>query len=167
MKPEDRSGFIEVVIGLAELKGKQLSAPALELYWRAMQDWRVEDFRQAAQQLLRTCEFMPTPKDFEDLRKAGSLTAGEAWAAVLEHIKGGYRSGGLNPETDQAVRALGGYRALAMMDLDQLPWQERRFAEHYDGMTEVAETRAALPHIAGPRLAGPQPIANLLLGPRT
>ena len=70
MQPSDRKAFLEVVVGFAELKGKQLSAPALELYWNAMQGWTIEDFRKAAAHLLQTCEFMPTPKDFNDLKKA-------------------------------------------------------------------------------------------------
>ena len=76
MNAIDRKAFCEIVLGFAELKGKQLSAAAIELYWRSMQHWPLEDFRAAAQQLLRTCEFMPTPKDFEDLRRASKpLTA--------------------------------------------------------------------------------------------
>jgi hypothetical protein len=141
MRPEDRKSFLEVVIGFAELKGKQLSAPGLELYWNAMQDWTIEEFRQAANTLIRTCEFMPTPKEFNDLRKAALPTKGEAWGMVLDHLKGGYRTRGLMPAIDRAVRALGGYRALATMPVDQLPWQERRFAEHYDDMAEADERR--------------------------
>lgn len=141
MLPADRRAFLEVVIGFAELKGKQLSAPALELYWNAMQDWSIDEFRAAANTLIRTCEFMPTPKDFNDLRKSSEPTKGEAWARVLSHLKGGYRSGGIAPGIDRAVRALGGYRALAMMPADQLPWQEKRFAEHYEDMAEAEEKR--------------------------
>ena len=141
MQPQDRRPFLEVVIGFAELKGKQLSAPALELYWNSMQDWTIEEFRAAANVLVRTCQFMPTPKDFADHRKAGQPTKGEAWSAVLDHLKGGYRSGGLSPQIDRAVRAIGGYRTLAMMPADQLPWQERRFAEHFEDMAEADAMR--------------------------
>lgn len=141
MRPEDRKPFLEVVIGFAELKGKQLSAPGLELYWNAMQDWTIEEFRQAANVLIRTCEFMPTPKEFNDLRKAALPTKGEAWAAVLQHLRGGYRNGGLSPEIDAAVRAIGGYRNLAMLPADKLAWQEKRFCEHYGEAADVAGKR--------------------------
>ena len=144
MQPSDRKAFLEVVVGFAELKGKQLSAPALELYWNAMQGWTIEDFRKAAAHLLQTCEFMPTPKDFNDLKKAAMMTEGEAWAAVMKHLKGGYRSGGLTPEIDRAVAACGGYRSLAMMDSEKLTFQERRFAQHYGDMNDVVERRAAI-----------------------
>lgn len=151
MTPEDRKSFLEVVLGFAELKGKHLSAPALELYWRAMYQWSLDDFRAAAEHLLRTCEFMPVPADFERLRRAGKATPGEAWVAVLEHCTGPYRyregidDGG---PIDQAVAVLGGYRAVAMHNSNFLHALERRFAEHYTSGVEVATVRAAVPQIA-------------------
>jgi len=152
MQFNDRAAFLEVVVGFAELKGKQLSVPALELYWNAMQDWELADFRKAAQYLLKTCEFMPTPKDFEDLRKAQRPTSGEAWSQVLSHLQGAYRYGGISPDIDRAVHACGGYRALAMMDTSQLPWQAKRFEQHYADMQDVADHRVAIGGTTVPQL---------------
>lgn len=154
MNAEDRISFAEVVIGFAELKGKQLSAPAIELYWNAMQHWTLADFRAAANHLLRTCEFMPTPKDFEDLRKAGRMTSGEAWLRAVAcctsaRIPGGHQGGTSGDSLiDRAVRAIGGYGAIAMCDLDKLPFMERRFCEHYAEMEDVGDTRESVPQIA-------------------
>jgi hypothetical protein len=154
MQAHDRRAFLEVVIGFAELKGKQLSAPALELFWNSMQDWTIEEFRTAANILVRTAEFMPTPKDFHDLRKAAHPTAGEAWAAVLRYLpwSGSYLPGdetpkpdGLTPEVEKAVRALGGYRALAMMPSKELTWMERRFADHYADILDAKDRRGEPP----------------------
>lgn len=151
MTPEDRKSFLEVVLGFAELKGKELSGPSLELYWRAMRDWTLGDFRAAAEHLLRTCEFMPVPADFERLRKSGAATPGEAWVAVLDHCAGAYRYGeGIDNggPIDQAVAVLGGYRAVALHNRNFLHVLERRFAEHYTSGVEVAAVRAAIPQIA-------------------
>lgn len=146
----DRGKFLEIVIGFAELKGKSLSAPALELFWNAMQDWRIEDFQAAANQLIKSCPWMPTPKEFEDLRKkAGRLSAGEAWADVLCLVRSGaYRAGGLSLLIDAAVAALGGYQAIAMHDEAALHFLERRFAEHFAALEDRADIREALPAIA-------------------
>jgi hypothetical protein len=178
VKPEDRKAFLEVVVGFAELKGKQLSAPALQLYWRSLQHWPLDDFRAAAEQLLRTCEFMPLPKDFEDLRKAGRLTVGEAWASVLAWVRSGnFRglpvlNGGGDPDrpdalAERAVRAIGGYNAIAMSETDKTHFLERRFAEHYDAMQDADEVREELPQIAFTtgRLSGPRSARDLLGGP--
>ena len=147
MIPEDRQAFLETVVGFAELKGKQLSAPALELYWRALQDWELEDFRAAAAYLLKTCEFMPTPKDFEDLRRAGRMTAGEAWGEVLECARHG------DPPPDdpllrRALRAIGGINTVMMSETDKTHFLERRFCEHYETMRESDDAREAVPQIA-------------------
>jgi hypothetical protein len=164
VKPQDRPKFLEIIVGFAELKGKQLSAPAMELFWNAMQAWSIEDFSAAANELIRKCEFMPTPKDFEDLRKAGRKTPGEAWAEVLEYVRGGaYHQWDCGRPTfnvdhprmtDElilaAVRAIGGFDVIAMSKTDQTPFLERRFAEHYESISDAEDVREALPQIAGP-----------------
>jgi len=162
--PADRRKFIEVVIGFAELKGKQLSAPALELYWRSMQHWPLDEFLLAAEHLVRTSDFMPVPKDFEDLRKATRPTSGEAWILACETARNwrewrpNVSSG--DPFVDRVARAVGGYRAIAMHDSDKLHFLEKRFAEHFDTMQEAGDTREALPDlmlgITGPPANGPR-----------
>lgn len=158
MTPAQRTAFLEVIVGFAELKGKQLSAPALELYWRALQHWDIGDFRRAAEHLARTCEFMPTPKDFEDLRKAGRPTAGEAWATVLECARKGHEL----PEDTlirRAVAAIGGLNQVAMSETDRTPFLERRFCEHFADLQDTADVRESVPQIATSRtrqLSGPQ-----------
>lgn len=152
MNPIDRMAFLETIIGFAELKGKQLSGPALELYWNAMQHWELEDFQAGANQLLRSCEFMPMPKDFEDLRKAGRETAGEVFAGLRQWLKYtpyGYQ---LKPETPRkiasAFAAMGGAQAYAMCDEEKLPYLEKRFCEHFEQISEVEDARVNVPQIA-------------------
>lgn len=170
MTDPDRAKFLEVVLGFAELKGKQLSAPALELYWRALKHWTLENFQLAAEQLLRSCEFMPTPKDFEDLRKAARLTAGEAWdrarrAADSCVSNGQVGSGGSCGDAliDRVVRAIGGYAVIFLCDLEKLTFLERRFCEHYGTIEDAQEVRESVPQLMAPetpqRLKGPQPEA--------
>ena len=119
MTPADYDAFCAVVVGFAEIKGKHLSAAAIEIYWRSMQHWPLDDFRAAAEQLLRTCEFMPTPKDFEDLRRAAKPTAGEAWLAALDGSRQilptpdrapmRYANTSGDPLIDRTVAMLGGF----------------------------------------------------------
>lgn len=150
MNAADRKKFLEVVVGFAELKGKQLSAPALELYWRSLQHWQLEDFLAAAEQLVRTSEFMPTPKDFEDLRKAGRPTSGEAWVKALSTAhrwREGHSIGSGDEFVDRVVRVIGGYRAIAMCDTEKTHFLERRFAEHFEEMQGADDTREAVPRL--------------------
>ena len=146
MKPEDYDSFVEVVTGFAELKGKQLSAPAIELYWRAMQHWPIDEFRRAAEHLIKTCEWFPVPKHFEDLRKESRATASEAWARVMSHCEEFWRSGNGcgDRQADTVVRMLGGYATIALMPRDKLTFIERRFCEHYQQLEDAVATREAL-----------------------
>lgn len=152
MNAIDRGPFLEIIMGFAELKGKSLSAPALELYWNAMQAWSIEDFRAAANQLIRTCEWMPMPKHFEDLRKAGRETAGEVFGGLRQWLKYGPYGYTLDPNTPRpiaaAIRAMGGADAYAMCEVEKLPFLEKRFCEHYDQITGAEEIREELPEIA-------------------
>lgn len=151
MKPADREPFLEIVVGFAEIRGKTLSAPALELYWNAMQSWSLNDFQEAANQLIRTCEWMPTPKHFEDLRKAGRHTPGEAWLTARQHIRWGLHGYTLDPRCPalvaKAVHVIGGPNVIGMCDEDKLTFLERRFTEHFETMQESEDTRELVPQI--------------------
>jgi hypothetical protein len=147
MQQSDRPAFLEVVLGFAELKGKQLSAPALELYWRSMRHWDLQEFRQAADHLIRSCEFMPTPKDFEDLKKAGEPTAGEAWDMVL------HRKALPGSRAERAAQIASNGRRIGMLDMErELPHVQRRFFDVYNELSDVESVRDSVPQIAAPRV---------------
>ena len=104
---------------------------------------RIEDTKRAAQ-LVKRCEFMPTPKDFEDLRRAGAKTTGEAWLLARQAWRSGAVTCG-DERIDRVVAMLGGYALLGQTRTDQLQFIERRFAEHYESLAEAEEVREALP----------------------
>jgi len=152
----DKPAFSKILIGLAAIKpGGKLTPEALEMWWLALENWTLAEFRSAASHLAKTVEFMPSPFHFEQLRKAGRLTAPEAWerarAACGSAIQCGQvtHNGSCGDELiDRAVRGIGGYGAIAMCDRDKLPFLERRFAEHYEQLQDTEEVRQALPQIA-------------------
>jgi hypothetical protein len=141
MQPADRKQFAEALIGFAEIKGRQLSAPALELYWRAMQHWAIADFLAAAAVLLRQCEFFPTPADFERLRRAAAgLGADSAWEQLIcDHGRCD------DPVGARALRSLGGWAVIGFADTDRLPWLKERFREAYENFQDSEIAEAGLP----------------------
>ena len=153
MQPGDRSEFARILVALSAIKpGKPLVEEAFELYFSALLDWPIEEFKAAANHLARSCQFMPNPFDFEQLRRTARPTAAEAWARAVEHAaSSAYRDGPLGEEpTDTCVRALGGYVAIARCDEDKLHFLERRFCEHYEAKRDADEVRSVLPALAGP-----------------
>lgn len=150
MQTEDFERFREVMGGLAELYQRELSKPLLDAYWVCLFDWEFEEFQEAAVELMRTQNFMPRPAQFTQLRKAGLPLAGESWAKVLAAVRGGaYRNTGVIVDalTDQAVRNIGGYQAIAMGDSSKTCFLEKRFCETFNELREVRHTREALPDL--------------------
>jgi hypothetical protein len=142
MTRKDFPAFTKVVLGFAEVRGKKLSEEALEIYWRAMAHWTLADFEEAAAVLLRTSRFMPTPKEFEDLRKRATETAPEAWVEILRRARrGDFDLAGLSSAARLAVTALGGIRAVAMSETAHTHFLEKRFCEHYGELQDAYTAR--------------------------
>lgn len=150
MQPGDRAEMARILVSLAEIKpGGKITPEALELWYAAMSGWSIEEFRAAAQHLMLHEEYFPNPWHFQQLRKAQRMTSGEAWTIALQHVRSGtYHSSSATPEIERAVRALGGWKVIAWSTVDALPFLEKRFAQHYDQLAEVAEVRQELPQLA-------------------
>lgn len=154
MLPTDKPKFVEVLMGLAAIKGKELTKEAINLWWASMSRWSVEEFASAASHLVTSCQFMPSPYDFEQLRRAGESTPSEAWAEALSACKNWRNLKSLpNGRISRAAAAVGGFQAIAMCNAEKdLPHVQRRFLEAYEELTDVESVREALPQFA-PMLA--------------
>lgn len=162
MESSDKPAFAAIINGLAAIKpGGKITPEALEVYWLAMRDWPLKDFREAAAHLARSVEFMPNPFHFDQLRKAGKLTTGEAFAKARAAMRAAM-PGELpslscgDPAIDSAIRACGGYEAFAMVETDKIGFFERRFAEHYEAVSDSTAVREALPFVEQQKLTGPR-----------
>lgn len=156
MQPADREEFVRVLTGLAAVKpGGKLTPEALDLWWLALAEWGLAEFKSAASHLARSVEFFPNPFHFEQLRRTAiEQSAGDAWAQVLTAVRT------MNPrETprvsrriDAVVRQMGGYLHLCTMTSEEMPWRQKRFEELWSDYRETEEAQAALPHLAAVRL---------------
>lgn len=170
MQPADRVSFVKVLNGMAAMKpGGKLTPEAIDLFWESMRtDWTLEEFKAAANHLVKASKFMPNTFHFDQLRRAGEPTDGEAWAVALAACSHWRTPEKLpNGRVARAVAAVGGFRSIAMADLEHaLPHVERRFKEAYNDLAGVEPVRQELPQIAatGARIAlrGPASIANFL-----
>ena len=148
MDNSDRPRFVEVLTGLAEIWRVDLTKEAIEIWWRGMKDWSIEEFKTAAGHLIKNSQFMPKPYDFEQLLKAGETSAHEAWSFALKHADGAWQHGVLgDPLIDRAVATLGGYRVIAHSEMDKLGFVERRFMAAYDDLSHSSGVRKALPKL--------------------
>lgn len=165
MTLDDFAEFDKVIVGLAELHGKELSAAAIKLYFTALRHWSLDDVKRAAVQLLRTSKFMPKPQDFEELRRANDDSAHEAWERVL-------RGDRLEPGSleERAAQMLGGQSAIRRADIYRdLPHFHRRFLEAYADLSDRTFTREVIPQLANARsrnnaLQGPVSLGQIPIG---
>jgi hypothetical protein len=159
MNDSHKLEFSKILSGIAEIRGKPLSRDAMSMYWLALHDWDIDDFRGAAAHLVSNSQFMPTPYDFEQLRKAGEPTAGEAWQQVRQAIKHRHHTDqtSISPKIDKIVAIMGGWTVLGHTNTDEMHFREKRFAELWDEISDVENVRLALPAMAP---------ANALEGPK-
>lgn len=173
MQTDDANRFRDLLRGMGRVFGNEPDAVILDAYWLALQSWELDEFEQACGHLLATSKFMPRPADFTELRKAARMTAGEAFARARVLAAGCWErdlasltSG--DARLDAAVRAVGGYRAIAVSTHENIGFLERRFFEHFESISEAEDIREALPQLAGPSLlsiADQRMIAEMLERP--
>jgi hypothetical protein len=171
VQPTDSKRFRDLLRGMARAFGSDIDTVTLDVYWLALSDWTLEELEAAAAHLLRNSKFMPRPAEFNALKKAGKFTAAEAWDAILQHCKGAYRDGsGIDHggPVDLAVRGIGGYRAIAMHNLDYLPILQRQFVDRFNELDDVMAIRDSVPQLVDQntrtqiRHDGPRQLGSLL-----
>ena len=157
MQDTDAARFRAVMHGLCKVYAVEPDAALLDAYWLALHSWPLSEFEAAAAQLMRVSKFMPRPADFNDLRKAAEPTPGEAWTLAMK-VRGHWERrpdirSEIGARIDRAALAVGGYTAMGMANIEtELPHMQRRFLQFYDEMTDVDQTRAALPDFGLRRL---------------
>jgi hypothetical protein len=150
VQPTDFQKFKQIMAGMGRVFGADTDGVILDAYWLALKVWDLTDFERAAAHLLANSQFMPKPADFTALRKAGEETPGEAFARARQIVRRlnpreliSHRSG--DERLDKAIRACGGYEALAMCESDNIGFFERRFASHYETISDAEDIREELP----------------------
>lgn len=156
MQPTEGDRFRNLLRGMGRMYGQEPDALVLDAYWIALRDWEFSDFQAAAAHLMATAQFMPRPAEFNALRRAGEPTPAEAWSVALPGCKHWRTPEQLpNGRIARAAAAVGGFRAIAMSDVESdLPHVQRRFLDAYEELTDVEATREAVPQIA----PTPQPL---------
>lgn len=66
MIQNDKLQFEEILTGLAEIFDTELSDIKVDIYFEALKDMSLDDFRAAANTVARTCKFFPKPVEFRE-----------------------------------------------------------------------------------------------------
>lgn len=140
MQPTDKTGLFQLLQGVYDFYGKDLSEFALSVWWEAMRPF---DFAAVRDALNRHCvnadggQFLPKPADVVKLLAGGTQDAAlMAWAKVDRTVRcvGTYRSVCFDDPIINAVIAdMGGWVAFGTKEDREWPFVAKEFETRYRG----------------------------------
>lgn len=140
MKYEDKTMFVTLMTGIAELYGKKLSTHWLEIYWRCLESYEFNDIKNALNSYIvnpDNGQFIPKPADIVRILIGNSTEkALYAWSKVLKAIRevGCYTTIVFDdPIIHVVIYDMGGWITLCRTVEDQLPFIGREFEKRFMG----------------------------------
>lgn len=140
MTSTDQQPFVLLMTSIAELYGKKLSKPLLDIYWRCLEPYSLALIRTALKAHILHPDggqFMPKPADVLRIIHGNSETqALQAWGKVLQAIRmvGSYDSVVFDdPVIHAAIMELGGWVELCHSDTKSLVFIGKQFEKIYSG----------------------------------
>jgi len=137
---ENRQKFREIMEGLAEDKGIQLSAPGIALKFAALQQFSIEEIKRAAISMMANKKYssMPSVSDFLEhlgggnAEDKGQVQAALVWQSVVKY--GGARSVVFDDPCTMAVihQGFGGWQKMCSeLEVDKMKWFIKDFTGLY------------------------------------
>jgi hypothetical protein len=116
MTKDDKGQFLQILTGLSDLYGSELSKISITLYWEALKGHRIDLISVAASEHVKHSQWMPKPSQFLDILTKSDMTPEEratlAWGCVSRAAKsiGGYACVNFDdPLINATIRNQGGW----------------------------------------------------------
>ena len=146
MNNNDLEVFRNDMLAMGELYNKRITDPLLSLYWKALKDVTIEQFKSASSAHMLNPDngqFFPKPADLmrqlhgttQQQKQSTENRSKLAWSTIMGEVRRIGSYGTLEIEDKQAMAALrdiGGWKHLCMSTHDQLVWMEKEFVKAYD-----------------------------------
>jgi len=147
MIESDKDNFKELMVGVGELYGKEMTKPLLRIYFGALEDYTVDQISRALTAHVKSTSkagtFFPKPADIirqlegspEDQTKNLEDRAELAWGCIEGEIRriGSYGSLDIgDKQALAAVKAIGGWQRLCMSTYEELVWRKKEFTNAYE-----------------------------------
>ncbi|MDX2165091.1 MAG: DUF6475 domain-containing protein [Gammaproteobacteria bacterium] len=138
MKPEEKTEFVKLFTGIAELYGKNISPYLFEIYWYSLEKYSLHEVKTAAQ--LHAVnpdvgQFMPKPADFVRYIEGKSQErALFAWQKVISAMKlvGAYQSIIFDDKLiHHVIDEMGGWISFCRADEAKMLFIFQDFSRHY------------------------------------
>ena len=156
MTNEDRLGFAELLKGVYDFYGRDLSDASITLWWEATKQFDLDVIRKALGQHVMnpdTGQFIPKPADVVKMMGGTTQDAGlVAWskfARALESL-GTYRTVVFDdPLIHRVVEDMRGWTVVGMCNAKDWPFRENEFVTRYRGYKMRGETPPYAPRLIG------------------
>ena len=148
MKSTDKQQFMQLMTGIGEYYGKQMSPMLIDIYWNGLQSYDFEAVKAAINAHVRnpdTGQFMPKIADVEKFAHGNTGTrAMQAWVKVARAVQeiGTYRTVQFDdPIIHAVIDDMGGWPAIGQIMNDELPFKIKEFEKRYMAYLQVAPVR--------------------------
>ena len=161
MTAQDKKQFAVIMATMSEIfdQGKEVSAFKMDLYFKALSDFAIDQVSLAASKLIHGRVFPSLPKPAEIIQEIigkQENRATEVWLKALNAVKriGNYQSVRFSDVVIHSViESMGGWEQFCMMEINNEKWKQKEFerlyvvisaqpsARHHDylpGSTEMA-----------------------------
>ena len=142
MYDKHKAEFMKELVMMAELFGKDLTESLMELYWRALSDMSLDNYKKAISSITQTATFFPKPVDFRDAI-AGDIDTKAiiAWEKVMKAKSsvGSYGSVKFDdPIIHSVISMMGGWVGLCRGEgYDSEKWQRMEFEKSYKALSKT------------------------------
>lgn len=156
MNTDDFDGFRELMRGVHDFYGKDLSSFALDVWWNALKQYDIDVIRRAMSMHCTnpdTGQFCPKPADV--VRMVGGTTKDAAllaWVKVQEAVSraGSYCSVCFDdPIINRVLLDMGGWPQHCAKRGDELPFVERNFCDRYRAYKTHGNSHGHPPYLVG------------------
>lgn len=176
MKPTDQAAFGALLTDALAFWRQDVTAFTLDVWWEACQRFDLEQVRKALTGHAMDPErgqFAPKPADLvRQLQGTHTDRALMAWGKVWEAMQsvGAYQSVDFgDPITHAAIVDIGGWVSLCRIDLNDLPFVQKRFCDAYRvysarGKPDAPLRLAGEHELTNAKIALPPPVKTVLIG---
>lgn len=146
MNNNDEQAFINQLMLLSEVFGKEVSKPLARIYFETLAEYSIDQVTHAANKHIKTGKFFPKPVELTDIINGGKPNTQDkallAWVSIIDAVKrlGPYRTLTLKDRLAmQIVNHVGGYVGLCSLSTKDLEFKKRDFVEAYTTADKVDE----------------------------
>jgi len=160
MENADAGNFKALMASVADMYGKELSAPVLKIWWHSLKRFDFSAVNSALMDYIADPDagvYMPKPADVvarlegsgEQIKVINQSNANSYWQMIYSNLHKAQPPEFDDPDVMVAIRQIGGWRSLSMDRLENMVFRSKSFINAYLTIKEAARVAQKNPAVAG------------------